>query len=367
MSTFWMDRALSLARRGRDQCSPNPPVGAVLTKEGRLIGEGWHRGPGQPHAEIEALRDATRRGKDPRGATLWVTLEPCCHDGPGKRTPPCTPQLIDAGIGRVFAAVPDPNPQVSGKGKARLEQAGIEFAWGPCETEAQDLIAPFRTWIVNGRPFVTLKWAQSLEGRLCPPGGGNRWITGAEARKEAHRLRSENDSVAVGAGTLRVDNPELTVRLVPESTRGQPRRLVFCGGAPLPKAAKVFSDGHRDLTWLVVRPGTTALKQAEGLCPGHVLTWDGVDWNQLGRLLGSAGFYRILVEGGPTLLRSFLAAGFWDQVAVFVAPKVLGGDLAPHDGLRGGDALTWTSPRWKQIDHDALFVASNPGVVCSQD
>lgn len=355
-STVWMDRALALARRARGQTAPNPAVGAVLVKEGRLIGEGWHRGPGRPHAEAEALDDAQRRGHDPRGSTLWVTLEPCCHEGEGKRTPPCVPRLVAAGVAEVHAAVADPNPRVSGRGRALLEAAGVRFSWGPRDHEGAELVADFAAWMA-GRPFVTLKWAQSLEGRLTLPPPEGPWITGAEARQEAHRLRADHDAVVVGAGTLRVDDPALTLHDAPSGPGGPPRRLIFAGRSPLPNG-RVFTDAHRHLTW-VVSP-SEGRAAAEARAPGRVLVWDG-DWAGLGPLLLGSGFRRLLVEGGPTLLSSFLGAGFWDRAAVFAAPRLLGSG----PDLVAPTPLNLARPSWRAVGSDAIVEGWNPEVLCS--
>ena len=353
-STFWMDRALSLARRGRGLTAPNPAVGAVLVKDGRLVGEGWHRGPGQPHAEAEALADARRRGRDPRGATLWVTLEPCCHEGGGKRTPPCTKALVEAGVAEVRAAVADPNPRVSGQGQAFLESAGIRFSWGPRAEEGGELIADFTTWIRSSRPFITLKWAQDLAGELRYPGPEGPWISGPESRVRAHRLRAEHDAVVVGAGTLRTDDPELTLRHGEPGPGGPPRRLVWAGSEPLPAGARLFTDDFRSQTWLIVRPGTPARLQAPGLVGSRFLEWDGQNWDRLGRDLLAAGFSRLLVEGGPTLVASLRAQGWWDLSAVFTAPRWV-----------GGPGLALASPQWTSVGKDILLEGWNPEASCS--
>ena len=359
-STFWMDRALALARRAQGATAPNPAVGAVLTRDGRLLGEGWHRGPGQPHAEAEALADAQRRGHDPRGATLWVTLEPCCH-GPTKRTPPCAPRLIQAGIAEVRAAVPDPNPLVSGRGRELLMASGVRFSWGPRQAEAAELIADFRAWVTQKRPFVTLKWAQTLGGQLRSDPNQDRWLTGLEARTAAHQLRADHDAVVMGAGTLREDDPALTVRHVPVTR--QPRRLLFAGSQPLPPQSQIFTDEHADQTWIVTTPGTDVL-QVQRLCPGRVLPWDGQDWDALGAQLLSAGFYRLLVEGGPRLLSTFLEVGWWDKTTVFTAPHWQG--LHCQMGIETSGKLVLASPHWSSVGGDSVLSGWNPEALCSR-
>ena len=354
-STFWMDRALSLACRGLGVTAPNPAVGAVLVKNGRLIGEGFHRGPGQAHAEAAALDDALAKGHEVRGSTLYVTLEPCCHDGHFKRTPPCAQRLVAEGVAEVWAAVADPNPLVSGRGRALLVEAGITFHWGPKPEEARELIADFSTWIERRRPFVTLKWAQSLDGRRDHPQPESRWITGAASRAEVHRQRSQYDTVAVGAGTLRTDDPSLTVRDAPLGPSGQPRRLLFAGSRPLPEDAKLFTDAYRESTWIVCSPSSEIWPQAQALVGDRVVPWDGSDPALLGDLLLKAGFYRIYVEGGPSLLESLLKWNFWDRMEVFTAPALL-----------SNTPLVLAEPRWRVFGQDTLLEAWNPAVTCSQ-
>lgn len=343
-----MDRALALGRLHRGATAPNPPVGAVLFKDGRVIGEGSHLGPGHPHAEAAALDDARAKGFDARGSTLFVTLEPCCHEGHGKRTPPCAQRLIREGVAEVYAAVPDPNPRVSGRGMALLTEAGVVTHWGPRSEEGQELIAEFAVW-QQGRPFLTLKWAQSLDGRIG--GGPSRWITGEPARLRSHELRALHDAVAVGAGTLRDDDPALTVR---DGSGARPRRLIFAGSSLLPEAAQVFRDADRELTW-VVAPRGAVLDQARRLT-ARVLEWDGTP-AALGPLLLDAGFTRVLVEGGAKLIGWFLEHGLWDAAAVFTAPALIGPGIA---GPASAVPLELARPRWSILGGDALLEGHNP-------
>lgn len=276
----WLDRALELAERGRGTTHPNPIVGAVLVRDGEVVGEGWHERAGGPHAEVAAL---TAAGERARGATLYVTLEPCSHYG---RTPPCTDALIEAGVARVVAAAPDPNPEVDGRGLERLRAAGVE-------TELVDSFAArrqnegWRTWIREGRPFVTYKAAVSLDGRVTVP--GVRWVTGDESRRLVHELRAASDAVAVGMGTVRTDDPRLDARGV-DAPR-QPRRLAF-GRGPLPAGSE-----------LELRSGPL----------GEELP-----------ALGAEGVQTLLLEGGPTIATAFLEAGLVDKLLVFVAPRLAG-------------------------------------------
>jgi diaminohydroxyphosphoribosylaminopyrimidine deaminase/5-amino-6-(5-phosphoribosylamino)uracil reductase len=281
-----LEQALELAERGRDQVEhTHPVVGAVVVADGEVVGEGWYAGAGSPHAEVAALAAAGERA---RGATLYVTLEPCAHHA---RTPPCTDAVIAAGISRVVAGVGDPNPKVDGRGFERLREAGVEVevvdSW-----EARRQNEAWRVWIARGRPFVTYKVAITLDGRVTVP--GSRWVSGEESRRRVHELRAEADAVAVGMGTVRADGPALTARGV-EVTR-QPRRLAF-GRGPLPEGSE-----------LELRSGPLEEELAT---------------------LASEGVRSLLLEGGPTLAGSFLAADLVDKLLVFVAPRLAGAGNGP--------------------------------------
>ncbi len=368
---LWMNRALELARNQSAYTAPNPAVAALIVKDGQLLGQGFHIGAGHAHAEVAALNDARSRGHQLRGATMYVTLEPCCHSSPGKRTPPCVPQIISAGISVVYAACPDPNPEVSGKGMAALKAAGLVAYWGPCFTAGQELIADFCAWQLAKRPLVTLKWAQSLDGRAHDRDHVSQWISSSSSRVQAHLLRAAHDAVAVGAGTLRNDDPSLTIRLSDKDLEQVPRllespkrlRLVFAGQEPLPVHAKLFTDAHVQQTWIVAKPGSRASLQAASLCPGRTIDWDGQDWSQLGLKLMSIGVYHLMVEGGPKLLASCIAAGFWDKIISFVAPLLIGGgDSVPANFGSGllGDRVRLERPEWSIYEGDACLRAWNP-------
>ena len=283
-----MGRALALAASVRTRTSPNPWVGCVITTGAERF-EGATAPPGGPHAEAAALAAAGERA---RGATLYVTLEPCAHHG---RTPPCAEAIAEAGVARVVVPVLDPDPQVSGRGVALLRARGVEVEVGPCRAEAAELLAPYLKHRGTGRPWVVLKLAATLDGRIAAPDGTSKWLTGEVARADAHRLRSESDAVLVGAGTVRADDPELTVRLVP-APEHQPLRVVL-GHAP---------DGAR------VHP---ALELGGDL--GAVLDE-----------LGGKGVLQLLVEGGAGVARAFHAAGLVDRYVLYLAPALFGGDDA---------------------------------------
>jgi diaminohydroxyphosphoribosylaminopyrimidine deaminase/5-amino-6-(5-phosphoribosylamino)uracil reductase len=283
-------RALELAELGRGTTRPNPLVGCVIVRDGEVVGEGWHVRQGEPHAEAIALAAAGQRA---HGATLYVTLEPCSHHG---ATPPCAYAVIVAGVTRVVCAVADPNPKVAGEGIARLRASGIEVeaATGDLAWRARVQNEGYRRWVTEGRPFVTYKAAMTLDGRVAAGNGDARWISGEESRRLVHELRARSDAVAVGMETVRRENPSLTARDV--DAKAQPRRLAF-GAGPLPEAS--------------------GLELCGGPLPDEL------------RRLGGEGVQSLLLEGGPTLAGAFLRAGLIDRLALFVAPKLIGGDDAP--------------------------------------
>ncbi|MCW5891912.1 MAG: bifunctional diaminohydroxyphosphoribosylaminopyrimidine deaminase/5-amino-6-(5-phosphoribosylamino)uracil reductase RibD [bacterium] len=340
-----MARALELAARGVGRTFPNPPVGAVLVRGGRVLGEGFHARAGGPHAEIEALRAAGGRAG---GATLYVTLEPCTVHG---RTPPCADALLALGLARVVVATCDPNPRVQGRGIAKLRRAGIPVVVGVGEDEARTLIAPFRTRMLLRRPLVVLKLATSLDGRIAAAGGDARWITGEAARRIAHGLRDTCDAVLVGAGTVRTDDPRLSCR-IPGGR--DPIRVVLAGTtSALPPRAAIFARSGPP-TWIVAPRGTAAARAATWQRRGaEVLLVPGrggrVSIPAALRVLAARGLTSVLVEGGAGVAAAALRAGVVDRLVLFVAPLLLGGDGVPavgplgvrrvRDGLRTG-ALT---------------------------
>ncbi len=322
-----MHRALALADRARGLTSPNPLVGALVVRDGVVIGEGFHLRAGAPHAERLALAVA---GEAARGATLYVTLEPCVHQG---RTPACVPAIVEAGIRRVVAAVRDPDPRVSGAGLAALGQAGLEVSVGCLEEEARRLNQPFFTWITAGRPFVTLKVAMSLDGKIAGWDRSSRWITGEEARRETHRLRSQADAIAVGIATVLADDPELTVRLEPAWPR-EPYRVVVDSHGRTPTSSRVLAAGSPERTLIAViesAPGDRLRAlEASGAQVLRLPSRDGrVDLGALMADLARREVTALLLEGGGELNAGFLEAGLVDRVLVFVAPMLLGGRDAP--------------------------------------
>jgi diaminohydroxyphosphoribosylaminopyrimidine deaminase/5-amino-6-(5-phosphoribosylamino)uracil reductase len=418
----FMRLALRLARRGYGMTSPNPMVGAVLVKGGKIIGRGWHRRAGLPHAEIEALRDAQKRGHNPQGATLYVTLEPCSTHG---RTPPCTDALIAAGIKRVVVGAPDPNPKHAGKGFKILERAGIEvvvagsagilpadFSIRKKTTRRQDAGAPgaladecerlneaFNHWIVCRTPFVTVKAAMTLDGKIATASGESKWITGEKARHCGMKLRQGADAILVGVNTVLADDPSLTVRMGapvsdPARTRklsqragsetGAPkrRRIVLDSMARTPLSAKVVCDEFAALTTVVVskrapKRRVAALAKrvnvivAPAFMVGRASSRAGssvasphqqINLRWLLKRLGAKNVTRLLVEGGGEVNASFLLGGLAQRVAFFYAPKILGGrdslKAVAGEGARSlAEALQLRDVEWKRIGPDLLLTA----------
>ena len=323
----WMARALALAERGRGLCTPNPMVGAVVVSEGRLVGEDFHARAGGPHAETEALRQAGDRA---RGATLYVTLEPCNHQG---RTPPCVDAILRAGIRRVVVAAGDPNPRVRGGGTRALREAGLEVLSGCREDEARACNRVFLAAMERLRPHVTLKCAMTLDGKIAAFDRSARWITGDAARLEAHRLRSQSDAVMVGIGTVLADDPALTVRLDPPWPR-EPLRIVVDSGARLPLAARLIDSGTPARAVVAVADEAPAERlarlEARGVTVLSCKSRDGrVDPADLCARLFALDVTGVLLEGGSELNGAFIEAGLVDRVAIFVAPLLIGGATAP--------------------------------------
>lgn len=333
---IWMRRALALAERGRGHVEPNPLVGAVLVRDGRLVGEGWHRQFGEAHAEIHAF---TAAGDGSRGATLYVTLEPCCHQG---KTPPCADAVRRAGVARVVAAMADPFPQVAGQGAALLRTAGIAVEFGQCEAEARRLNAPYLKLLATAFPYVHLKWAMTLDGKLATRAGDSQWISGEASRRRAHELRGRMDAVVVGIGTALADDPRLTAR--PPGPRVA-TRIVLDSQGRLPLTADLAATARQTPTIVATTAACLAPRAAALMeCGCEVLTLPAeagkVDLGELLKELGRRRMSNVLVEGGAAVLGAFLDAGFLDEVHAFVAPKLVGGSaaLTPMGG-RGVERL----------------------------
>lgn len=412
-----MRLALRLARRGFGMTSPNPMVGAVLVKRGSIIGRGWHRQAGWPHAEIEALRDAKQRGHSPRGATLYVTLEPCCTHG---RTPPCTAAIIAARIKRVVIGSTDPNPRHAGKGLKILRRAPIEvvvLGKGPqsprsspprrmkvsegrvskrsveqkLANECARLNEAFNHWIVHRTPFVTVKAAMTLDGKIATARGESKWITGEDARAYGMKLRQGHDAILVGVNTVLMDDPSLTVRptgSVEHSTLNiqlpRLRRIVLDSWARTPLTAKAVSDEHAALTTIVVserapkaRVAVLAKRVKVWVAPiqkaGRAVPWpprrargdapyQQIDLRWLLKRLGAEDITSLLVEGGGEVNASFLMGGLAHRVAFFYAPKILGGRNSRSAVAGGGverlaDVIQLRAVEWQRLGEDLLMQA----------
>ena len=333
-----MERALALAKRGMYTTDPNPRVGCVLVRNGEVIGEGYTQPAGQDHAEIRALKDARSRGHDLRGATAYVTLEPCSHFG---RTPPCANALIEAQIGRVIAAMEDPNPQVSGRGLAMLREAGIEVRCGLLANEARELNIGFVTRMTRGRPWVRMKVAASLDGRTGLPSGESQWITGAAARADGHAWRARASAILTGIGTVREDNPRMTVRAV--DTPRQPHRVLIDSQLDVPLEAQILAGaptlifcGALDAR---LEERASALRERGAEIVPLPNAFGKVDLPRMLSVLGERNVNELHVEAGYKLNGSLLREGCVDELLVYLAPSLLGMDSMSMFNLDSPDLL----------------------------
>ncbi len=355
-----MRLALRLAEKGFGATSPNPMVGAVLVKAGKIIGRGWHRRAGLPHAEIEALQDAVMRGHKPRGATLYVTLEPCCTHG---RTPPCTEAIISTGIRRVVIGATDPNPKHAGRGFKILRAAGVQVVHGILGDECAKLNEAFNHWIVHRTPLVTVKAGMTLDGKIATATGESKWITGEKARALAMKWRQGMDAILVGVNTILADNPSLTFRPLKKQPQKLLRRIVLDTRARTPLTAKVASDEFAALTTVVIgkhapKNRASALAKKVNVIvapPGK----SGIDLRWLLKRLGAEKVTGLLVEGGGETNASFLFEGLAQRVVFFYAPKIIGGD--GRKAVAGGgvknleEALPLLEVEWKKIGEDLVM------------
>lgn len=354
----FMRRALALARRGYP--APNPMVGAVLVKDGRIVGEGYHHRAGQPHAEVEALRKA---GEQSRGATLYVTLEPCSHWG---RTPPCADALIEAGVRCVYAAMQDPNPQVAGRGFEKLRQAGIEVHVGVLEPQARQLNEIFVKYHTTGMPFVTVKAAMSLDGKIATRTGDSKWITDEPAHRLVHHLRARHDAIMVGIGTVLEDNPLLTVRLPRIKEPLRRLRVIADSRLRCPDDARILNVEEAP-TLIATTPSASSARVESLRKRGvevEILPADEagrVDLCALMQLLAQRGVTGVLCEGGGTLIAGLIARKLVDKVIFFYAPYLIGGRDAPTavEGEGFGlvsDCLRLNGVHWRKVGHDMMVL-----------
>lgn len=339
----FMQRALALARQAKGRTSPNPLVGAVIVKDGKVIGEGYHQKAGTPHAEVHALNAA---GENAKGATLYTNLEPCCHWG---RTPPCTAAVIQAGIANVYIAEVDPNPSVAGKGIRQLEEAGIRVHVGICPQEAAELNEVHRKYIQTGMPFVILKTAMSLDGKIATTSGESQWITSEASRQRGHEIRDAVDAILVGRGTVARDDPSLTTRL--QNREGQDAtRIVLDSHGRIPTDARIFNVESSAGVIVAVTPdapieNVKALETAGAEVITVPAGYSKVCFKSLMEILGKREITSVLIEGGGEINASAIAAGIVDKVMCFVAPKLIGGRNAP--GPIGGEGV----PNLKEAPH----------------
>lgn len=355
---IYMQEAIALARQGLGRTAPNPPVGALVVREGRIVGRGFHPRAGMPHAEVYALKEA---GEQARGATLYVTLEPCDHFG---KTPPCTRAVIDAGISRVVVGCEDPNPVVSGKGIVRLQESGIEVSAPVCGDQARDLIAWYAHWLAEKRPYVIMKAAMTMDGRIAASSGDSKWISSEESRALVHELRNRIDGLLVGIGTVLRDDPLLTCRM--EGGRN-PRKIVLDPAFEIPALSKCLDEGTIIFTAAtgdrpdIAGRGAEVIRleaDAEGLLP----------WGRILDRLGSMGMHAVMVEGGSGVFAGLLRSGYADRYMLFVAPRILGGgiplvDTGPTGSIAQALRLVITDVRRSGAD---VLIEAVPEERCSQ-
>lgn len=337
-----MRRALALAALGLESTDPNPRVGCVIARGGEVIGEGWHRRPGEPHAEVLALKDAGVRA---RGATVYVTLEPCSHHG---RTPPCADALIAAGIARVVAASRDPDPRVNGSGNDKLRAAGIEVETGLLADEAQALNPGFFKRHRAGRPWVRVKLAMTLDGRTALADGASRWITGENARADVQRWRARSSVIVTGIGTVMADDPRLDVRVPSaDGVMRQPLRVVLDSHARTPANARILAPPGE--CWVCVGADAPEFREAGAVVRKLPLAGEGIDLAALLSLLTESGANEVWVESGPRLAGAFIARGLADELVLYVAPRMLGPDARPLAQIPSIGRID-DGPRWRYTD-----------------
>lgn len=353
---FFMKRVLRLAERGTGRVSPNPRVGALVVKEGKILSEGYHTFFGGPHAEINALDELTF--EESRGGTLFVNLEPCSHFG---KTPPCTDTIIQSGIECVVVGTADPNPAVKGKGIQKLKEAGIAVKIGVLEKECSRLNETYFKFITKKKPFITLKVAQTLDGKIATSRGHSRWITSEASRRWVHQMRKESDAVLVGVNTILTDDPQLTVRLV---RGGIARRFILDEELRIPLKAQVLRHPDPQNTIVVTTPKASSAKVRD-LQECDVTVWviednqkGMVDLTRLWKRMAEEGISSVLVEGGKTVFTSVLRTGEVDRVVVFIAPKFFGKGIEVFGDLgidSPSDAMTFRETAWRRRGQDMVF------------
>jgi len=366
--------ALELAEKGRGTTSPNPMVGAVIVKDGKIVGKGWHKRPGTPHAEAVALEKA---GALSEGATIYVNLEPCCHRD--KLTPPCSDAIIKHRLSRVVIGMVDPNPKVSGKGIQMLRDAGIQVDVGILGERCERLNETFAKHITTGMPFVTLKVAQTLDGKIATSSGESKWITGSDARRFGHRLRSQSDAILVGISTVLRDDPSLTTRIEDQPGARDPHRVILDSRLRVPLDAKVLNQTSKSTTYIAttIDAPTSKLKEVKKK-KAEILIIDQdesgmINMPSLMQELAKLGMTSVLVEGGARVNASALRSGVVDKVVFFLAPKLLGGDDA-RGSIGGGspdsldEAIELTCIAHTTVGRDIMvegYIAGSGSRVCA--
>ncbi len=353
-----MKEALKLAEIRKGLTHPNPTVGAVIIKDGKIIGKGFHEKAGKPHAEREAIKDALSKGYDITGSIMYVTLEPCCHYG---RTPPCTEAIIDNRISKVVIATLDPNPQVAGKGVEILRNHGIKVITGVLEEEARKLNEDFFVFITEKRPFIHLKIAQSIDGKIATKTGSSKWITGEDARKYVHKLRKEATAVMVGTGTVLSDNPQLTVRHI--ETEKQPKRVIIDRDLKIPINYKVFDKNADTVIFTSKNADKEKIKQLEkkeNIKVIQIPLKEGrFDLMDILEELYRLEIVHLFVEGGKDLITQFISEKLFDKISLFIAPKIIGEDGLSAFGKLGveniKDTLELTIKNIKRFKEDIML------------
>ncbi len=354
----FMQKALNLAKKYKGLTHPNPAVGAVIVKNGKVIGEGAHKKAGLPHAEREAIKDALEKGYDITGSEMYVTLEPCCHYG---KTPPCTEAIIDNRIKKVYIASLDPNPLVAGKGAEILKNQGIEVETGILKEQAEELNEDFFFFIKNQKPFIHIKFAETLDGKIATRAGSSKWITGEEARKEAHILRKEAGAVLVGSKTVLEDNPSLTVRHI--ETERQPKRILIDKLLETPLDYNIFNNEAETLVITSQKADKTKikqLKQRQNIKVYELPLENGYfRWEDIFEVLKEEGIIHVLVEGGKGIITSLIRENHFQKISAFIAPKIVGEDGLSVIGKLGikdiSEAIILKITNIKQLGQDILI------------
>jgi diaminohydroxyphosphoribosylaminopyrimidine deaminase/5-amino-6-(5-phosphoribosylamino)uracil reductase len=354
-----MQECFTLAKKALGSTTPNPYVGSVIVKNDHIISRGFHIKSGMPHAELDAIQNAT---EDLTGSTLYCNLEPCCHTN--KKTPPCAQRIVKEGIKKVVISNLDPNPDVAGNGVKILQEAGIEVITGVLKDEGLKLNEVFFTHITKKRPFIHLKWAQTIDGKLATNSFDSKWITSESSRENAHKERSLYDAIIVGANTVNQDNPKLTIRLNGDTS--SIKRVIISPSGEIDPKANILTDDFKNQSLIITSPDVNKKYPIKHLtCP---LVNGVFDQIELLELLYQNDIYSIYIEGGPKLINSFLNKNLFDRLSVYIAPKVLGSGIDATNEMKPekiSDALTFTNGVWRPFGQDILFESSRN--VCLQD